>query len=249
MKYIFISVFSLFSFVAINPAKAQFVEKGTTSDLILITATYGTGLPAGDLSDRFGLHFQIGGELHYLMKNGLVFGGGGQFIFGNNIKEDPLAGIRTSDGNIISQEREYAQVNISERGYYIGADAGYLFSFGKKRSGIRATVGGGLLYHKFRLKAGSGTVPQVEKPYVKGYDRLSSGPALRQSLVYNYLSENRLLNFYAGIECIEGFTKNRRGFNYDLNAASEESRTDIIIALKIGWHIPIYTNEADGIYY
>ncbi len=230
-------------------AEAQFVDKNSTPNIVLITATYGTGFPAADLADRFGTHFLIGGELHYLTRKGLVIGGGGQFIFGNNIKEDPLAGLRTPDGNIISQEREYGEVNISQRGYYLGADFGYLLSIGKNRSGIRMTLGGGLLYHKFRLKAGSGTIPQLEDPYVKGYDRLSSGPAIRQSIVYNYISTNRLLNFYAGIESIQGFTKNRRGYNYDLNTVSEGSRTDVIFAIKVGWHIPIFTGEGADIYY
>jgi hypothetical protein len=66
---------------------------------------------------------------------------------------------------------------------------------------------------------------------------------LRQFLGYQVISRDRTVNFYIGLEAIEGFTKNRRGFNFDTGRRDDLKRIDILYGVRVGWQLAIFTNQ------
>ena len=54
------------------------------------------------------------------------------------------------------------------------------------------------------------------------------------------MSNNRLLNFYFGFECLEGFTQNRRSYDFDLMSHDSKKRLDILYGARVAWILPLY---------
>ena len=235
----------LFCFIFPQWLAAQNSQENTSS-MLGLTITYGFQFPAGDLSDRFGRNSSVGGSLDYLTEKGnLIFGIKGGILFGNIVKENVLTSISPS-GILTGNNQVQANVVLRQRGLYTSALFGKLFALLKnnKRSGIRATIGLGLLQHKIRVQEDPESfTPQIAGDYAKGYDRLSNGLAITEFIGYQHLSKNRLINFYAGFEFMQGFTKNRRSVNFDTMSKDDTSRTDLLLGFKMGWTLPFYIGD------
>lgn len=217
---------------------------------LLLKISYAGHRPGGDLADRFGNNFSAGlGADLVTSKGNWLFGADFNYLFGGQVKEDVLASLRTPEGFIIGNNRSYADIQLRERGFYAGAHAGKLFSIGlpNPRSGIRATVGAGLLQHKIRIQGDpSSGVPQLDNDYKKGYDRLSNGLALTEFIGYQVMSMDKRVNFYIGFEFTQAFTMSRRDFNFDTRAKDETERNDLLFGIRVGWAIPIYFGQEAG---
>ena len=134
----------------------------------------------------------------------------------------------------------------------MGALIGKLFSLSdvNPRSGIRFTISSGLLQHKIRIQDDPvRDVPQLSTEYRKGYDRLTNGLTFNEFIGYQMLSRNRRINFYAGLEFTQAFTKSRRDFNFDTMTAETENRVDLLYGFRVGWVLPFYFGNAGDIYY
>ena len=234
-------------------AQVEYDSDTNSGGVLLAGLTYGGHIPGGDLADRFGKAFDLGLGIDYISKNNWIFGLEGLLLFGQEVKEDVLASLRTPDGGIIGNTRSYANVELRERGLYFGAVVGRLISLSStnKRSGIRLTLGGGLLQHKIRIQDDPQSfVPQLDDEYKKGYDRLSNGLAFTEYIGYQLLSNNRLINFHAGFEFRQAFTKSRRDFNFDTRMKEEDNRLDLTFGFKVGWFLPFYIGQpTETIYY
>jgi hypothetical protein len=212
-----------------------------------ITASFGAQKPAGDLAQRFGNNLGVGGGIEYvLIPSGWSYNINAQYIFGQDVYEDVLSKIRTTDGNIIGETNAYADVVLRMRGLYTGASIAKILKLhdgGNHYGGIRLSLGAGWLNHHIRIQDNTqGSVPQLDVQYAKGYDRRSSGIALTQFLGYQMVSRDRTFNFFAGFEFTEGFTRNRRGFNFDTMQRDDLKRHDILYGVRVGWSVPIFTN-------
>ncbi|MBP7184452.1 MAG: hypothetical protein KBA06_03010 [Saprospiraceae bacterium] len=249
-KSIIISL--ILSFIVIN-GYGQESSVYSKSNAILFNIDYYLHQPNKDLADRFGRNLSIGGGVEFINKHHYIFGIDGYYLFGQIVKEDPLAQLRTYDGGIIGANDAFTSLVLRERGYFIGATLGKIFQFNPKsssRSGIRVAITGGMLQHKIRIQDDYKNAPQVAGNYVKGYDRLTNGPALRGFIGYQYLSSNKLINLKIGFDYTIGFTKSKRAYDYDLMSADTKQRTDILYGLRIGWILPFYlVKEAGDIYY
>lgn len=215
---------------------------------------YGVNWTGGDLADRFGQHFNFGAGIDLITpKSNLLFGLHAQFIFGQKVRQDVLAPIRTSDGLIFGNDKSIADIQLRQRGFYVGGSIGKIFSLSETndRSGIKVQFGLGLWQHKIRIQEDpSRSVPQVEGDFKKGYDRLTNGLALTNFIGYQLLSSDRSINFYVGLENMLGFTQNRRDINFDTQMADTENRIDYTFGVKVGWIVPIYFGKAaNEIYY
>ena len=246
--YIFILFFSL-------PLSAQQTHLPKNFNTFNINASFGAQLPAADLALRYGNSLGVGGGIEYVrIPSGWSYNLYVQFLFGQEVREDVLAKIRTSDGNIIGETNAYADVALRMRGLYTGASIGKIFKLhdnGNLFGGIRLALGCGWLSHRIRIQDNSqGSVPHLESAYAKGYDRYTSGVAFTQFIGYQMVSRNRTFNFFAGFEMTEGFTRNRRGFNFDTMLRDDLKRIDILYGVCLGWSIPLFTNvDADSIEY
>lgn len=220
---------------------------------ILINMGYGRQFTAGDLNDRFGNDWAIEASVDYLAKNSSwSFGVMGQYMFGSLVKQDVLAPLRTRNGFIIGNQRDPADVQLRMRAYFGGLRVGKIIPLSQDnpRSGIKIALGAGWLEHWIRIQRDpSQSINQLVGDYKTGYDRRSSGPALYQFIGYHHLSLNGRVNYFFGAEFLEGFTQERRDFNFTDQTVLKKERLDLIAGLRLGITIPIYTGEGKEIFY
>lgn len=209
----------------------------------LISAQYSLQQPAADLAQRFGINSAIGVGVFYKTTTNWLVGVEGNFFFGNRIYEDSiLSNLSTREGYLLNQNGQYANVQLFERGYTTLLKVGKIIPIGKRNanSGLLLMLGGGAMQHKIRIEARDEYLPQLNGDYLKGYDRLTSGPAVSATLGYLFLDNKRLLNFYAGFETIYGFTRTRRSYYLDTQQSDHQLRHDLLMGVRIGWLLPLY---------
>ncbi|MEL6660389.1 MAG: hypothetical protein AAFR36_28235 [Bacteroidota bacterium] len=220
--------------------------------VILLNFGYGPQVPLGDMADRFGNNFAAEVSADYMTESNWTFGVQGQFLFGSTVNEDVLAGLRTETGDIIGNDRDPADIQLRMRGSYYGVRVGRLFGLfeSNRRSGIRINLGAGLLQHRIRIQDDPfRVVPQLEGEYAKGYDRLTNGLALHQFIGYQTIGKSNGINLTIGFEFFEGFTQNRRSFNFDTRMADTEQRLDLLAGLRVSVSLPFYQGNAEDIFY
>ena len=220
----------------------------------LLEFKYGVHFPAGDLADRFGANNDFGISIQSVgLEKKTFFGLEGYYLFGNTVKEDVISSLRTFDGSIIGIDGGPADVNVKERGYYIGVNAGKIFStttHKNKLTGIRAQIGAGLLQHKIRVQDNSKTVVALEKPYLPGYDRLSNGPAIHLGLGYQYQSPRNNFHFHIMADLYGARTQSRRDFDVPTGGYLDQKRTDILGGFSLAYIVLISRPVAsEHIYY
>ena len=237
----------LLVFSQILPAQDQSRE----SPVVLPSLGYAYQLPGGDLQDRFGPNFSLNLQLEYLTRQDWGYRLEGGYLFGTQVKEDVLANLRTREGNIIGNDRAPADIQLRQRGWYLGAGLSRWFRMGSaSRSGLLLSGTAGLLQHRIRIQDDPlSAVPQLDDTFKKGYDRLANGLYLTEFIGYRYLANDRRINFYAGLEFTQAFTRNRRSFDYDLQSRNDANRMDLLYGLRIGWILPFYLEPSSQIIY
>lgn len=241
------------SLMAISVSAQKDVESERLS-VPMFSAAYAYQFPGGDMADRFGSNSVLGGDFKLKLKSGWILGADYSYIFGQNIKnrDDILKGIRNSDGEIIDGTGGYAAWQMFERGFYSTVKVGKVFpTLGHNpNSGPFFTLGFGYMQHKIRFDVENNTAPQLKGDYARGYDRLSGGFAAKQFIGYLYMGNTRVINFYAGIEIVEGWTKALREYNFDeMKYTGDKTRFDLLIGVKVGWFIPIHGRAPEEYYY
>lgn len=246
MRNVFMKKYTLlilFGMLFVLQVKAQSVSYSDSPGL-LTNFSYAVNWTGGDLADRFGQHFSVGfgGEI-ITGKSNLLIGLQGQFIFGQKVRTDVLSNLRSPEGFIFGNDKNIADTQLRQRGFYVGASLGKIFPFNETnpRAGIKVQVSGGLWQHKIRIQDDpSRSVPQLEGDFKKGYDRLTNGLAFTPFVGYQLLSPDGRLNFFVGLEGMIGFTAGRRDFNFDTRTTDNESRVDFTYGLRVGWILPFY---------
>lgn len=253
VKLLIICVLVGFSF----SLKAQYDPKADTSlNIPIIHASYGIGVPEADLAKRFGLNSELTFGFWYKTTKNLIWGFDASFLWGSNIREDStiLNHLKNSNGAIIGDDGQYVLYRLYERGYkFPVVKIGKLFPFKLKGTSANAgfffLMGVGFMQHKIKIDDQSRTFVHIREEYYKGYDRLTNGILLTQNIGYMYFDKNKKINFFAHIELAEGFTKNRRSYNFDQKVADTKNRIDLLYSFKVGLAIPIYKKTATDFYY
>jgi len=216
---------------------------------ILFHVTVGGHIPGADMAKRFGLDGSIGGRLEFISKSNWIIGAEGEFFFGNDVRENPLKILELTDGYVIGNDGLPASIYLLERGYGGDGYIGKLFPTGKKRSGIRVTLGGGFMRHKIRIQDDTRSVTQITSDYQKGYDRFTGGLALNQFVGWQQVGKNKRVNFTIGFECIQGFTNTLRSWDFNEMRKLDDQRFDLRFGLRMSWILPFYLTKSDEIYY
>lgn len=217
-----------------------------------VYAGYDYQWPGGDLVDRFGQNSTIGSGLFHKTASNWIFNFDFNFIFGNNINEDSLIqNLINSDGFVIDDEGHYAEVSFFERGFYSTIKLGKLFPLSKKNanSGIIVMAGAGYMQHKIKIEVKNNAASSLKGDYKKGYDRFTDGFATTQFIGYMHIGKTRLANFFAGVEFVQAWTKNRRSMNFDTGRRDNKSRLDLLGGVKVGWIIPFNRRQPEAFYY
>jgi hypothetical protein len=233
-----------------SSSMAQGSVKDSIISMFSIDLSLGYHSPAGDLANRFGDNGAVGGSVHYKTNKNWLFGLEGGLIFGTMVKDPVTLPITTVDGYHIDQNGNFVNLLFLQRGLYMNVTAGKVFKlFGPNpNSGLVVTGGAGLLQHKILLETRNNEVPQLEGDYLKGYDRLTNGLSLHQFVGYRYMGNNRMVNVTLGIEGFQGFTENRRDFDFDMMRKDDKKRLDMLYGLKLMWSFPIYRRVSTGYY-
>lgn len=213
----------------------------------MIDIEYGMHLPMADMAEHFKFNFSLGGKIQYLLPNNLILGITGQYQFSDDIRKDVISNLREPGGAIIDKFGTYSDATLGQRGFFVGGTVGYLVPLLKKqqRSGLEFRISGGYWQHWVHIEVIGSEVFALSDAYLKGYDRMTSGFGMSQYIGYRHLDKGGLLNFFGGFEFMQGFTANRRGFNYDTGEADTAPKLDLLIGFKIGLAIPFYVYDVD----
>ncbi len=205
--------------------------------------------PGGDLKKNFGTSTNINLAFHHKTKKNWTLGTQVSFITGRNVKNQTklVSNIISSTGSIGSNGKT-TQISMDERGMNFSAIIGKIYPiFGpNKNSGLWIQFGMGYIYHKIKIEDIENTTPIFSNEEIlKGYDNLTAGISTSQGLGYVHLSNQKVVNFYIGLEFIQGFTKNQRKYSYLEGKEVTGSNFDSLIGIKLGWFIPTYKRESD----
>jgi hypothetical protein len=248
-----LSIIFLITFSQINYAQHTSKTKLDKDAGIMIGFDYGYNLVGKDMKTRFGNNLEFGSKASYMFKNSnWNLGLKASYFFGDTVKQDILTNLKDENGFIIGINGDYAQVKLRQRGFLVGAFISNIIPIGSvnERSGLRVDLGVNLMQHWIRLQDDYNTVAQFNDPYKKGYDRLTNGFALSEFIGYQYLSKNRRINLYGGLEFVQAWTKSRREYDFATQSQMLESRLDLLNGFKLGLILPIYIeSQPDEIFY
>lgn len=229
---------------------AQVSIKDSSVYTPMLGFSYGYYIPGGDMVKRFGNNSSVLLNIDFKTIHYWTLGINGSYFFGSDIKESLFDSIDSPGGYIINRGGEFADVRIFERGFTVSGTIGRMIPFKRPNpnSGILINMGFGFMQHKIRIETIGNNVPQLSKQYKKGYDHLSNGFLLSENVGYLYLSNNRLVNIYIGLECMQGFTKSRRSYDYELMRKDTHKRLDVLYGAKIAWILPLYKKAPKEFY-
>ncbi|AEV32660.1 hypothetical protein Oweho_1672 [Owenweeksia hongkongensis DSM 17368] len=216
----------------------------------LIQPSYSYLFSGGDMENRFGDFMGVGLGVGYKTANNWIVSVDAQFTFGNNVKNvGPLLNtMLTKKGNILNETGNYGDIDVNQRGWLGSLDVSKTFNFlsVNPNSGINLLFGAGGLWHYINFNTPGKDIPQVMGEYDKGYDEMSGGFMLKQSIGYVYLSRNRRVNFKISFEIMEAFTTNYRKFSYSTGKPVTGTMNDFIYGFKAQWILPIYGTQSTG---
>ncbi|HLG02528.1 MAG TPA: hypothetical protein VI731_02965 [Bacteroidia bacterium] len=228
------------------PARAQ-RNAYTAFSAVALSGSYGAYFPGGNLADRFGFNSTAGASALVKTSSNYVFGLNWYYLFGGQVKEDGiLDSIATRDGFVIDEEGKLADIHLYERGFMLNLSGGKIFprlAGANKNSGVMLMGSLGFMQHKIKIIDGGNRSPQLRDDYIKGYDRLTNGFSVTEFAGYWFMSKNHYVNFYAGFEFTQAFTKSRRSWDYDLMRADTKQRLDLLHGIRFGWMIPLYRSD------
>jgi hypothetical protein len=240
----FLVVFIIFT----STLKAQ-IDSAMSVPLVGINLA--GNLPFADMAQRFGANLKAGGSFHYKTKKNWIFGFEFGYGFGRNVKEDVLKQLKNSDGYLVDNSGYPADLRVTERLTVVHLTAGRVLKLASSNpnSGLMLSFGLGYIQHRINFYDAQYQVAGVKDNLGYGLDRLTAGFSTSQFVGYLFLSENRLLNFYAGFECYQGYTTSIRKLNYDTGLPDTRKRFDALGGFKFGWILPLYKKKPNDVYY
>ncbi len=204
------------------------------------------------MQDRFGFNNLFGFSIHYKMNKNWLIGVEGNFLFGTTVRDYYiLNNISTHTGQFISQNNSLIAVSPQERGFSIKFNVGKIIPFSETYpdAGLLLLTGFGMLQHKIAIDVRASSLPQLDKTYRKGYDRMCNGPVISQFIGGIFMERRRFVSAYLGLQFDVGFTQNRRPIDFYSMAKLNEKRIDLFLGVKIGWIIPYFLKSSEKEYY
>jgi hypothetical protein len=211
---------------------------------LAVSTGLGFDLPLADLKPRYGINNRIQMGFHYIKPKRYSIGLDMAYIYGKDVKEDVLAPLRNTEGDLIGINSQLASVQLRERGFFAGATFAYFRSKATDK-GIRSLRLGltpGYMRHWIRLQDDLNSFPQIQGLYKRGYDRMTGGPAAQLSVGFMYQSYSGGINGLLALEANYGQTKDLRTIYYDTNQpAPTAARTDLYLGVRAVWFLPVHS--------
>lgn len=227
-------------------------KKFEPNTAFLFSPVYTAQFPFGNMQDRFGFNSLFGFAINYKMKKNWLIGLEGNFLYGTKVRDYyVLDNVSTSTGQFISQNNDLIYVRLQEHGFNVKFNFGKIVPFSEKfpDAGLLFMTGFGMLQHKISVNVRETSLPQLDKTYRKGYDRLCNGPVLSQFIGGIFMERKRFISAYAGLQFDIGFTGNRRNFDFYTKAKLNEKRIDMFLGIKVGWIIPYFMQASEKEFY
>lgn len=170
----------------------------------------------------------------------------------NRVKERSMLNhLRGPDGSIIGRDGRFGDLIFEMRGFSIDAQLSKMvLNLGPNPNcGIYVGAGLGFLQHRVKIRELNDMFAPIQGEYAKGYDRMTYGLLITESLYYRYFSNNRLVNFLIGVDLNQGLTRGRRSYQFDLKQPYDQPRSDLSYTIRVGWTFPIYKRAPKEFYY
>ena len=244
-------IFVTFFILSVTTSLGQGTIKDTIVNCKFFAPSYSFQEPAASLAKEFGWNNALGASFYFKFGHNILLGVDGNYFFGNDIRDDSLFKYITAyGGGVIGTEGVYSNVALYERGYNVTARIGKVYPIfhSNHNSGLVVTFGAGFIQQKIRIVVINSDIPELQGDYLKGYDHLTNGPTLSQYVGYMHFGRNNLENFDIGLEAFEGFTKNRRAYNFDSMGPITSIQYDVLIGIKLGFILPFYRDVSRIIY-
>ena len=241
-------IIALFLFLS----SAQSFAQDSTQAFGFVKFQYAYFLPSGDFEERYESANSVGGEIGFKNFGNWQLSFSGGFLYGTRVKvNNLLSDVINEDGDATDSDGELVRITYELRGqsYFLKIGRTFNLLSPNPNSGVMVSAGVGYFQHQIKVDYRDGQVFQLSEERLKGYDRLHTGFALQQFVGYQYFGRSNLLNFYAGFEFIQAFTKNRREYNYDTRSFDTETKQDYLAGIRIGWIIPFRKRRSEEFYY
>lgn len=222
---------------------------GRTADkpVFAMHLDFGFQTPLSDLKVRFGNFNSIAAGAWYKFTSQWTIGGTLRPFFGGQVKEPNLLGDMVGpSGSPIDQNGMLHLVRSYMRGSHWQLQLGRVVPFtSNPHSGLHFQLGMGFIQHKIKFSYDERSLPQLNPPYQAGYDRLSNGLALSQSVILQHVDQKTGLSVFAGIEAVQGFAESRRDYTFPLRTKETGIRADNYLSFKGGLLIPVFRKKRD----
>jgi hypothetical protein len=230
--------------------EAQITKTDSAKSFFVTGIHYSYQFPQLDLAVRFGNSMASGANIHYKLKNGILFGAEWSYFFSNNVKDlSSLANLKTSTGDIINQDGRYSGYKVFERGHIANIQVGKLIPLdNNKNAGILIMAKATFLQHKIKIDDVGNKTPQLNAKYLVGYDQMSSGIGYGGFVGYWFTKTHSYFNFFGGFEINYANTISRR-YNFNTLQQDKTPRRDLIIGPKVGVVLPIFKRTVKEFYY
>lgn len=224
-------------------AKPASAARDTTHYTPAVVISVGAGYHFGlaDLGKRFPSFSTLPASLYYKNSHNFIFGFEYNRFLGNRFKLDSLfGGIVGPSQQILDQNGFPAVIRYYMRGFTAQGYIGKSFKiFPKaKYARLQTNIGFGMMQHFLKMRFDKGTLPQLEGNYAAGYDMLTNGIMISQSLYYQYYN-TKSVSFFGGFNFVQAFTQNRRNWNYGTMRQDLTHRKDFYVGMTAGILIPI----------
>jgi len=235
------------------PLSAQKSIQDSSISMVILDVSYRGAIPGGDLKNRLGFTSLMGVDVGVKFSNQLYLASGLQILFSEsaNIRGvlDPLlvpGDLLIADNGLLSD------IRVLGSGFAVPLSLGILLPIvpsPNPNSGLFVEVGGQYFQHKLNIRATEDEVSGLNNEYIKGYDRLTSGFGVRESIGYRYLANNGYVNFAIGLDFSQNFTRSRRSIDFSTGQRDLTERKDLLFGIRASWSYPLYRRAPNKAYY
>ncbi len=226
-------------------------KKGRNGWLVMGTASY--DIPLADMADRFGNSYTFGGGVMHKSTSNFFYQAFAEFIFGNKVRQNEMyLNVGYNNLQLYDLNGNLRNITLGELGMNLGIGAGKTFLLNKTKSldnGINIMTSLSLLQHRINHEDLDGVLPQAIGDYAKGYDYLTNGLCINQSVNYIHFSRRTFANYSVGLNFRLGLTKNRRSIDYYTGMHDDQLRSDFMVGFLFRWLIPLYKKYDTEVYF
>jgi hypothetical protein len=206
----------------------------------------GVNVPLFDLNKRYATFASASVEYTRKSKEGVFYGAWFDAFYGTSVRntDQMFSGLTDEDGNFMGVNGEFAILQPGLTGGQIGIQVGSLVAPRyNPNSGWVFMQGISLGQTKIGMRDQRSNLPQLQSPFLEGYDRLHRGIYIRSAIKYLHLDNQERINYSIGLTLNLGVSQSVRGFNIDTMMEDSGLKFEGILSANFSWYLPIYAKQ------